>query len=259
MVTGFAVNHIRQRGPEIRIRFPDAENLAVNKTEIKHLGVTVGKMTGVEISTITEKPSVIVIARLDRASASLAREGTKFVIVKPEVSISGVQGLSTIFRGATVSLIPGEGPSAPEGTVFQGYPDGRSLNRDRPGLEVRLITPRSGGLENGAGVNYRGLRVGSVVDTTLSPTSQNVVLTIKIEQKFADLIRTNTVFWDTSGIRAKIGLFGAKIDVDSLQTLMAGGVSLATPDAPGPRALPNAQFPLQEASRPEWDKWSPKI
>ncbi len=254
MVMFFVAQQWKDRGPLIVIHFPNADTLVPGKTEIKYLGVNVGKVTRVHVDT--EKKSVDVEARLTRSIADLAREKTVFVVEKPEVSIAGVQGLTAIFSGSSLELRPGEGEPASE---FKGYPDMRSLTRDLPGLTVVLTAPKASSLQAGDGVSYRGVRVGIVESTGFSSSGQLVRVSVKIEREYSHLVRTNTQFWDASGVRAKIGLFGAKINVDSMQTLLAGGIAFATPNEPGPQAHFGAEFSLLADIDPAWEKWSPKL
>jgi paraquat-inducible protein B len=254
MVSYFTVHHLRTRGPEIEIRFPDADTLLAGKTLITYRGVVVGRVTDVDIGENGE--DVLVKARLVKSAADLAREGTVFITVKPEVSIAGVQGLSAIFRGSTLALKPGKGDPA---TSFKGYVDQRAYERVQPGLDLRLVAPKAGSLQAGDGVFFRGVRVGSVMDTDFTKTAQAVVVHIKIREEHVNLVRTNTEFWDASGLKAKIGLFGAKISVDSLQTLMSGGIAFATPEPPGPPAKDDAEFTLNPQSKPEWENAAPRL
>ena len=254
MVSYFALHHLRTQGPRIVIRFPDADTLQAGKTLITYRGVTVGRVTDVDIDEAGE--DVLVKAQLVKSAAGLAREGTVFITVKPEVSIAGVQGLSAIFRGSTLSVKPGKGAPASE---FTGYTDAHAYERDAPGLDLRLITPKAGSLKKGDGVFYRGVRVGSVMDTGFTKTAQAVIVHVKIQDDRARLVRTNTEFWDASGLKAKIGLFGAKISVDSLQTLMAGGIAFATPDPVGGPAKPNAEYTLNAQPKPDWEKAAPAL
>lgn len=254
MVAGFALRHFKNLGPEIYINFPEAENLTPGKTQIKYLGVTVGKVTGLEVNV--DSATARVRARLDRDAAKLAREGTVFVVVKPQLSFQGVEGLTTIFSGATVELRPGTGVST---TTFKGYSDRNSLERESPGLTLTLISSRNGSLAPNVGVFYRGVRVGYVTEVGLSENGQKILAQVKIDYKYDQFVRDNTKFWEASGIDAKIGLFGAKVKVDSLQTLWNGGVAFATPDQPGRPVASGTTFGLESRADPAWETWAPKL
>lgn len=254
MVAVFAYRHHQSQGPLIAIHFPDADGLTAGKTRIKFRGVTVGQVTQLEIEP--SSTSVRVLARLNRDAADLARVGTVFVIVKPQVSFEGVEGLTTIFSGATLDLRPGTGVPAAD---FPGYSDARTLERDEPGLLLMLTAPQVGKITAGDGVFYRGLRVGDVTGVSLSRTAQNVVIDLKIKRSDERLVRTNTRFWEVAAIDAKIGLLGAKIKMGSLQELWTGGITFATPEPPGREVKSGTAFVLESKPDPASDKWSPKL
>lgn len=248
VMLGFlAYRRFQSVGPLIAIRFDDADSIVPDKTEIKYLGVAVGVVTEVAIDSGT----VAVTARLDRTAAGLARTGTVFVMVKPEVGFQGVAGLSTIFGGSSIDLRPGHGEPA---SRFKGYGDFESLVRDEPGLVINLTARRSSSLHPGDPVTYRGIKVGAVTQTELTQAGDGVLIRIKIENRYDRFIKTNTKFWDASGLHAKLGLFGGNISIDSLQALLKGGVSFATPGVPGERARPGAVYVLYPQAQAVWEK-----
>ena len=255
IAVSFAVTKYQEMGPVIRIHFDNAETISEGKTPLTLRGVVVGRVTGVALGSTAE--DVVVTARLTREAADLAREGTVFTVVKPEVSISGVQGLSNIFSGSTLSVTPGKGAPALD---FKGYSSSAEFKRDLPGLNIRLITPKASSIQAGDGVFYRGVRVGGVVGAEFTAFAQSVAVEVRIDEPFAPLIRHNTQFWEASGLKANFSLFGgAKIAMDSVQTLLAGGIVLATPDPAGPPAKDGEQFSLLAQPDPKWETWAPQL
>jgi hypothetical protein len=74
------------------------------------------------------------------------------------------------------------------------------------------------------------------------------------------LVKTNTVFWNASGINANFSLFsGASIDIESLRALLDGGIAFATPDQGGQAVKPGAVFTLHDRPQKEWRAWAPHI
>jgi paraquat-inducible protein B len=247
MVVLFAYRRYQSMGPLITIRFDNAESIVPDKTMLKYLGVVVGKVTGVAI----DDGKVAVQARLERSAAAFARKGTVFIIVRPEVSFKGVAGLTTIFAGSSIDLRPGDGEPSLE---FKGYGDSASLRRDEPGLRLNLTSPRISSIQAGDSVSYRGITVGAVTEAELDRTGQAVLIRIKVEERFGRFVRTNSKFWEASGIHAKLGLFGGNISVDSLQAFVKGGIAFATPDKPAERAKSGADFVLYPQAEPAWEK-----
>jgi paraquat-inducible protein B len=103
--------------------------------------------------------------------------------------------------------------------------------------------------------------VGAVEASRLSGDSTAVLVRVHVEAPYADLVRTNSRFWNTGGFSFKVSLFGAELKDTSLESLVTGGVAFATPDASplAPPAADSAQFNLASEPDKEWLKWSPKI
>ena len=82
-----------------------------------------------------------------------------------------------------------------------------------------------------------------------------------IHRRYASLVRKGTKLRDVSGMDNRSGLFrGLEIDVESLRSLVAGGIAFATPDDPGDEpAKGGAAFPLHDKPKKEWLEWAPKI
>lgn len=245
----YAYRHYRELGRPITIRFDEADGIMPDKTKIKYLGVVVGGVTGVAIDA--EKGQVAISARLDRSVEALARKGTVFVIVRPEVGFRGVAGLTTIFSGSSIDLRPGKGEPAAE---FKGYGDMKNLIREEPGLTVNLTASRVSSLQAGDQVSYRGVKVGAVTEAGLARTGQSVFIRVKIEPQYEKLVRTNSKFWEASGVHAKLGLLGGNISVDSLQAFLKGGIAFATPGDPGGQARPGAAYVLSPKAEADWER-----
>jgi paraquat-inducible protein B len=52
-----------------------------------------------------------------------------------------------------------------------------------------------------------------------------------IKQRYAKLVRRGSKFWNVSGVDVNVGLFrGVDFNMESLRSLVFGGVSFATPN-----------------------------
>src|SRR5688572_21385168 len=84
---------LSSRGPLITIELPSGEGIAPGDA-VTFRDVRVGEVDSVALSPTLDR--VLVRARLARTAAGLAVEGTRFWVVRPEVSLSRVAGLETI-------------------------------------------------------------------------------------------------------------------------------------------------------------------
>ena len=108
IVAGYLVyDRVRDSGPEITIRFRDAAGLRPGQTPVRYRGVAIGQVTEVVLSK--DLQHAVVRARLQRSAAPVAREGTVFWIVRPEVGIGSITGLGTVLTGPQIEALPGRG------------------------------------------------------------------------------------------------------------------------------------------------------
>ena len=245
---------VRERGPLITITFVNGNGLQANQTVLKYRGVPVGAVRSIHLSK--DLSQVEVQVRLHRTAAGLAREGSRFWIVRPEVSSGGFHGLETIVSGPYIQGEPGKGQYQ---TRFAGdeLPPVEAAEKGR--FEVVVTTPQIATLTIGSPVYYRGVEVGSVSYFLLSDDSKQINIHLLIETNFAPLVRMDTKFWNAGGIAFHLKLTGVNISAENIKSLIIGGIAFATPDNPGPQAPPGTVFPLSAKVEPDWLKWSPSI
>jgi paraquat-inducible protein B len=244
----------REHGPEVTVEFADGSGIEPGKTVLEHKGVPVGTVKAVELKE--DLSGVLVKLRIHRSARGLMREGAQFWIVHPEIGFSGVRGLETLLTGVRLNVTPGNGESA---TVFKGLEKPPVLKAVEDGRAFVLQADRLGALSPGAAVYYRDVRVGSVETSRLSEDSGSVLIRIRVQTPYADLVRTNTQFWNAGGVPLKISLFGGGSQSGSIDSLLNGAVAFATPEEAGPAAAEGAHFRLAHEADKDWLKWRPRI
>lgn len=250
--------HVRK----IRIGFREGHGLQVGDA-LKHRGIVVGEISNIDLNT--ELSGVTVHVRLVESAKNLARAGSQFWIERPDVSLTGIRGLETIVGGRYLAVAIG-----PEDAELLDSFDGLEVppsatDRTEGGLEITLEGVHRRGIRPGAPVLYRGHQVGQVISIGLSPDASRVEARTYIEPAFKRLIRHNTVFWSTSGVKANFSISGGfEVTAETLETIAAGGVSLATPDSPGKLVSTGHRFALlskgDEGFDDEtWKSWEPHL
>lgn len=235
--------HFTTAGPVARVRFETAEEIFANKTEVRCRSVTVGMVRDVELSD--DLKSVIVHVEMDPEAETLLRAGTRFWVVKPRISGSGVSGLGTLIQGAYIELDPG--PSGAQAQAdFTGLETPPATNLSVPGRRIVLTADEAGLLSAGSPIYYRGFEVGRIEARTLSPDGTRVSYDAFIQQEYSPLVTENTRFWNTSGIDISAGADGFKVRTPSLQAMVSGGVSfgITETETPGKSVADGASFIL---------------
>lgn len=251
-------NSALQPGTQIRIRVNDGDGLQPG-TLIRYKGLEVGKVESLALTD--DLQAVMLDVRLTQAAGQIAREGSRFWVVKPELSLTRAANLGTLVSGQYLEVLPAlqGGAQRLQFTALDGPPN--QAVREQ-GLRLVLSALRRGSIKPGVVVSYREVPVGKVVDFELGPTSDRVLIHVLIEPRYAPLVRSGSRFWNASGIGVDAGLFkGVKVRTESLEALIEGGIAFATPNNPemGGPAQPGQTFALFDEPQDAWMQWAPKI
>jgi len=222
---GIAWNSFRDRGSLIEIEFADATGITPGETTLRFREIIVGQVESVAFSE--DLANVIVSVRVDGDVAQYIDSDASFWIVRPQVSAQGVTRLDTVLSGA---FIEGywDADVVEVATEFTGLERPPLVRGDQAGTWVKLSMPSADGMSEGAPVLFRGVEVGRVENIRLSEEDDSVLADAFIEAPHNARLTTASVFWDTSGFSLSLGAQGISFNVNSLSSVLQGGVAFDT-------------------------------
>ncbi len=230
------------KGPEITIRFRSAEGIEPGKTTVRYKAVEVGTVTGTQIAA--DLGHVLVYAELTRGAERLLAEDSRFWVVRPRIGTGGVSGLSTLISGAYIEVDPGKGPPA---TEFVGLEEPPLVLSDEPGRQFLLEADALKGISRGSPIYYRDIEVGEVLGHRLAGDGREVEIIAFVRAPFDRLVRTDSRFWNTSGIEIGTGTAGFYVRMQSVQAMLTGGIAFG--EGRGEVAEEGSRFPLYASYR----------
>ncbi len=246
-----AYKAIREKGPLITIEFDHAEGVEAGKTHVKYKDVDVGKVKKVRLNSDLSK--VVISVQMARFMEGHLNENTRFWIVSPRITQSGVSGLSTLISGIHIGMdtAPGEHPAY----HFTGLERAPEIDSSSRGKRFVLNAETLGSLDIGSPVYYRKIQVGEVTQYALSPDGKNVNVQVFIHAPYDKLVHVNSRFWNASGFNLKFDTDGINANLESLMALISGGIAFDTPTdlKSGQPARSGATFALH-ASRTAVDE-----
>lgn len=216
---------LTDQGPLVTITFRTADGIEVDKTRIKYKSLSIGIVEGVRFSADFSR--VEVLARLKKDAAHFLRRDSRFWVVRPTLSARGISGLGTLMSGTYIEIEPGQG--APQ-TLFVGLESPPVVHADTAGKQVTLMARQLGSLDRGSPIYYQGIVAGEILGYEMANDFQNVLLHAFVKAPFDGLVRSNTRFWNGSGIDLSVGPDGLRLKTESLQALLFGGIAFDTPD-----------------------------
>ena len=91
-------------GPLITIAFDSAEGMEIGKTKIKSFNVDIGEVQSIVLNENAD--GVIVTARMAKNAEKLLNANSDFWLVSPQISHTGISGLSTLISGVYIEFSP---------------------------------------------------------------------------------------------------------------------------------------------------------
>ncbi len=215
----------KNAGVEITIFFADATGIVPGKTQVIARGIPIGLVT--KILPDLDNRQIQAKVKMEKSVADHLVEDTLFWIVRPELSASSIHGLETILSGSYIGIQVGT--SSTPLREFAGLASAPPVSRDTPGLHLKIRAEVLGSIQAGTGIYYRNIQIGEV-QRYLLEGDKNILIDVFIKPEFAGLVREGSRFCNASGIQISGKLPSLKIQVESLASLLRGGILLHTPE-----------------------------
>ena len=106
---------------------------------------------------------------------------------------------------------------------------------------------------------FRQTKVGRILKVQLAGDANGVLAELYVEPEYRALVRGGSRFWDAGGVRMEAGITGLSVEMDSMASLVAGGMAFATPPGAGPAAQNGDEFAMFAEAEEEWIEWQPSI
>lgn len=214
-----------ERGTMIDITFDEAAGIVEKKTQIRFKNVIVGKVQ--ELSLNTDLNKVKVTAEIYSPMAENLGSDTRFWVVKPRISLQGVSGLDTLLSGVHIGIDPGTKSELLE--TYNGLPSPPFIASSKKGTRIALRTRSLGSLDVGSPIYYNKIDVGEVTSYRLNPVTGRIDVFIYVNEPYDSIIKSNTRFWNASGVEVDIGASGVSVRMEALTSLLIGGIAFETP------------------------------
>jgi paraquat-inducible protein B len=217
-------------GPLITIAFDSAEGMEIGKTKIKSFNVDIGEVKNIVLNENAD--GVIVTVRMAKNAEKLLNKNSDFWLVSPQISHTGISGLSTLISGVYIEFSPA--------SIYEDEVDELSLEfialKDppvtppgTPGLHLTLNSNDQFAYSKGDPIIYKGLTVGQFEHIYFNFDERIVYYNAFIKAPYHQLVTTNTKFWDVSGLRMDLTADGLSIQTGNIETMLTNGVTFDVP------------------------------
>jgi paraquat-inducible protein B len=217
---------LSDQAPVATISFQTAEGIEAGKTKIKYKSVEIGMVE--EVSFASDFQSVVLTAKFQQGMEDFLRRNTRFWVVRPQLSVQGVSGLSTLVSGSYIEIDPG--PGSPQ-NHFVGMEEMPLITTEDAGTRITLISETLSSIARGSPIYYQGFLAGEALGYELASDAKSVYIHAFVRDPFDQLVRGNSRFWNVSGIDLSMGANGFEVRTASVQALLFGGIAFETPDS----------------------------
>ncbi|WP_022940599.1 PqiB family protein [Psychromonas hadalis] len=237
---------------KIKLIFDEGYDLQVG-TKLRLKGLVVGKISALKLNKKNHVEASVDIN--PQFVKQVTKEGTRFWIIRSEISLSGAKNLGTLISGIYLNVLPGKGKLT---TLFKGEGAAPTLANKNIGLALILVADNAGSTDISSPVYHRQIQIGEVIDKQLSNDASGVEITLNIYPQYAHLIRKNSIFWPASGFNLNIGITGASLKSTSLTSLIKGGINMSTDDNKKLQKVADAfsHFKLKKEFKERWLTWT---
>jgi len=236
--------HFAERGPEIKIIFPQNESLVAGQSMVKFRNVPAGKVTDIYPDPKTD--AVIVVVRMNNKKAiPYLTEHAKFWIVKPEVGLSGISGLDTLLSGTYINIyskIGGKQFKEKYIGLTQPYRD------TMEGEYFHLVSANGDNTSVGTPIYYKNIKVGQVEYLYLGLDNKSIHAIVFIDRQYAAYVHDDSKFWTKSTMNVNFAKGNLDIHIAPVNHLLQGGIVFSSPGYDKNTSVAHGRiFPLYES------------
>ncbi|MCC5879673.1 MAG: intermembrane transport protein PqiB [Idiomarina sp.] len=216
-----AYDTISSRGALITLSMRNAEGLEAGQTLVKVKEVAVGRVESVNLSAdFTHAEASI---RMFDGTDNMLTDDARFWVVKPRIGRDGISGLSTLLSGAYIEMQPGSGEAGRREYATLAQPP--VVRDNEEGVSLIIYGAEANQLTAGDPVTFRGYTVGRIEQVEFDVNEQRNSFNIFVQEPFAALVTDDVRFWQNSGVSMQLGADGLRLDIGSLESVLAGGIT----------------------------------
>lgn len=249
-----SLDDMQKSSNSVTITFDDVEGLQTEFSFLTYKGVNIGKVTDISLN---RQNKVVVKAIIFNNYGNFAREGSAFYLKKPEVSLAKIENLGANLLPVNIGVLKGSGKFK---SKFIGYDSFDLITRSQRGIVFKVEDKFASSISVDAPIYYKNVQIGKVLKVDLKRDGSSTMLSCLIFDKYRHLVRTNSKFYDISGLDVNVSLFkGVDVRANTMASLLKGGMIVVTPYKYGGRASPRNYFILHQDLDENWREISPSI
>ena len=239
----------------INIVFDDVDGIVEQSSKLVYKGITIGKVIDISLG---KDQKIVVKVQIDKNYDEFAKEGNQFYLKRSKISVQEVKNLSAAIFAVNIGLVKGKGKRVK--SSFNGYNSISDIQDFSRGKIFKVHSLHATSAAVDSPIYYKNVQIGKINKIDLSDDASKVIIDCLIYNKYTNIVRENSNFYDISGFKLKFSIFsGTKIETNTFSSILKGGLMLITPNNYGRKANQNDIFILKKELMDDWEKISPII
>jgi paraquat-inducible protein B len=197
-----------------------------------------------EVVAITLDDNIQVKIKVENKYKKMFGIGSKIYLQGMKFTMEKIQNISSAVLGDKLYLVP------TYNNIFKNSFQLDSINpidtKYKNGLRVKVIYNNSKNISVGTPLYYKFVEIGKIESVVLNHRTNKIEFLVFIADEYKQYIKNNSTFYKTKLIDVDLGLFGSKVDIGTLKSLIKGGISVTSPKEFEFEAKNFDQFELQE-------------
>jgi paraquat-inducible protein B len=222
----------------ITVKMDDSYDLR-KTSKLYYKNHAIGEVVGISL-----EKNILVKVKVENRYKDMFGMGSKIYLEGMKFSMEKVKNISSAILGDKLFLVPSNNK------IFKRSFELDSVNpidtKYKDGLRVKLIYNNSKNLSVGTPLYYKFIEIGKIESISLNHRTKDVELLVFIEDEYKEYIKNNSRFYKTKLVDIDLGLFGSKIDIGTVKSLLKGGVSVTSPKEFESKAINFAQYELHD-------------
>ena len=251
------------KGKKIHLSALYAESIK-SGTSILFKEIPIGQIT--RVSLVPGKKKLDIEATIFEQYKKFLNDSSMFYVksgIEMDMSLKGIHiesgSLETmVVGGVAMVTLDKEAPSTKENFFifkdYRNYQKARYLKSG--GAQYHIQMRELGSISKGSPVLYKKLKAGEVIDYKYIPEKDAIDVLVFIQKEFVNRINATTQFKNVSGIEFEMNFPDFKVKMDTLETILTGGLVFQTPDPKGAKVKQGHRFRLFDETMQTRDRYA---
>jgi paraquat-inducible protein B len=217
--------HYKKFGQRVTIFFDDVNGLDVRKSHLQYKGIFIGDIKSIKINDLNLSQYIVDI-EIYKDYEYLITKGSKFFLVKPEISMTQIRSIGNVLTGNYIELIPENNDKYKLIQLEKKYNFNGYSSKPKDNNLFLTLESKETNFDKDTKVVYKGVQIGKILSKDIDKF--DVSYKIEIYKKYQYLINHDTKFIKVNPIDVKADFNNFNLNVSPIKDFLTGVIEIKT-------------------------------